>query len=160
MHIRSKELLLIRQDEPDPETSEILNDLSILENLSESRSYPAPMPANICFKILKDDETIGQACLKGIRWINHKSEISMFIRKDMQTKGYGGQALKSIIEYAFNRLNLYRLEAEVIDGNTASVKLLLRNGFVEEGRLREAKYVNGKYKDLLRFGLLKAEFLK
>ena len=160
MHIRSEQLLLVRHRENDPEIPELLNDISILENLSESRSYPAPMPSSICFKILKDNELIGQACLKGIRWINHKSEISLFIKKEMQSRGYGAQALKAIIEYGFNRMNLYRLEAEVIDGNAASIKLLKKYGFKEEGRLREAKFVDGKYKDLLRFGLLKKEFIK
>ncbi len=76
----------------------------------------------------------------------------------MQAKGYGEKALGAIIEFGFKRLNLYRLEAEVIDGNIPSVKLMRKFGFVEEGRLREAKYVNGIYKDLLRFGLLRKEY--
>jgi RimJ/RimL family protein N-acetyltransferase len=160
MHLRSEQLLLVRQNENDPEITELLNDISILENLSESRSYPAPMPSSICFKIIKDGALIGQACLKAIKWINHKSEISIFIKKEMQSKGYGSEALTTILDYGFNRLNLYRMEAEVIDSNTASIKILKQHGFREEGRLREAKFVNGKYKDLLRFGLLKKEYSK
>ncbi|MCD4725796.1 MAG: GNAT family N-acetyltransferase, partial [Bacteroidales bacterium] len=67
-------------------------------------------------------------------------------------------ALQAIIEYAFKRLNLYRLEAEVIDGNLASLKLVDKAGFTAEGRLRKAKFINGEYRDLLRFGLLRREF--
>ncbi len=76
----------------------------------------------------------------------------------MRSKGYGLKALQSIIEFGFNRLNLYRMEAEVIDGNLAPLKLMVKTGFTEEGRLRKAKYVNGEYKDLLRFGLLREEY--
>jgi len=154
------ELQLVRHDETDSSVQKILDDPGILENLSEARSYPAPMPSNICFRIEKDGEAIGQVCLKAIRWINHKAQISMFIKKDMQSKGFGMKALNAIIDYGFNRLNLYRLEAEVIDGNESSIKMVRKTGFTEEGRLREAKFVNGEFRDLLIFGLLKKDHNK
>jgi RimJ/RimL family protein N-acetyltransferase len=152
------ELHLQRHEEPDPQFQHLLNDPGILESMAEARSYPSGMPAKICFRIDLKAEPIGQVCIKNIKWINHKAELSMFIRKDMQGKGYGSSAFRAIITFGFNRLNLYRLEGEVIDGNTASIRLLEQNGFVEEGRLREAKFVNGVYKDLLRFGLLRKEW--
>ncbi|MDT8393614.1 MAG: GNAT family protein [Bacteroidales bacterium] len=158
MKLKANDLILVRHEEPDPAVALILDDPEILETLSEARSYPAPMPASICFRIEKEGEVIGQVCLKRIRWINHKAEISLFISRSMQGRGYGRQAIESIIEFGFKRLNLYRLEAEVIDGNKASLKLLKRSGFIEEGRLRKAKFVKGEYKDLLRFGLLKDEY--
>jgi ribosomal-protein-serine acetyltransferase len=151
-------IALVRHAMPDSDIQEILNDPQILENLSESRSYPGPMPAEICFRITKDGETIGQVCIKNIKWINRKAEIGFFVRRDMQGKGYGTSALKAIINYGFRRLNLYRLEAELIDGNEASMKMLLKEGFREEGRLREAKFINGRYRDLIRFGLLEKEY--
>jgi RimJ/RimL family protein N-acetyltransferase len=158
MIITTKDLKLVRHEGSDPEMSEILHDPSILENLSESRSLPAPMPVNICFRIEKKGKVIGQACIKNIKWINHKAELSVFIGRSEHGRGYGTEALKAIIAYGFNRLNLYRLEAEVIENNAASVKMIKGQGFKEEGRLREAKFVNGTYYDLLRFGMLKREF--
>ena len=158
MIISTKELELVRHDEEDPKVKELLNDPAILESMSEARSYPAPMPSMVCFSIQKDGHVIGQVCLKRIRWINHKAEISLFITGQEQGKGYGLAALQAIMDFGFNRLNLYRLEGEVIDGNTPSMKLMNKLGFVEEGRLREAKFVNGKYFDLLRYGILRREF--
>ena len=158
MIIEKKGFKLVRHEEADPNISEILHDPTILENLSEAKSYTAPMPLNICFRIDKEDATIGQVCLKNIKWINHKAEISLFITAKEQSKGYGLGALEAIIEYGFNRLNLYRLEAEVVESNTASIKLLQRTGFTREGCLRQAKFVNGTYKDLLRYGLLRNEY--
>jgi len=158
MIITADDLKLVRHEGPDPEMSEILHDPAILENMSEARSYTAPMPSNICFRIEKASRVIGQACLKNIRWINHKAELSIFIEKKEQGQGHAGTALAAIIEYGFKRMNLYRIEAEVVAGNTASMKLVRKHGFVEEGRLREAKFVNGAYQDLLRFGLLRREY--
>lgn len=158
MIITADNLKLVRQEGPDPEMSEILHDPAILENMSEARSYTAPMPSNICFRIEKKGQVIGQACLKNIKWINHKAELSIFIEKNEQGQGYAGTAIAAIIEYGFNRMNLYRLEAEVLASNTASLRLIRKQGFIEEGRLREAKFVNGKYHDLLRFGLLRREY--
>lgn len=158
MIINTNGLMMIRHDELDPQIHEVLQDPSILENLSEARSFPDRMPSSICFRIEKDEDIIGQICLKHITWTNRKAEVSLFIRKDMQEKGHGSLALQAIIEYAFKRLNLYRLEAEVIDGNLASLKLVDKAGFTAEGRLREAKFINGEYRDLLRFGLLHREY--
>ncbi len=57
MIISKKGLDLIRQEEPDLQIQEILNDPSILEKLSESHSYPSPMPTKICFRIEKEGAT-------------------------------------------------------------------------------------------------------
>ena len=158
MIINTNGLMMIRQDESETQTREILQDPGILENLAEAKSFPEGMPSSICFRIEKDEDIIGQVCLKNIRWVNRKAELSLFIKKDMQEQGHGSLALQAIIEYAFKRLNLYRLEAEVIDGNLASLKLVDKAGFTAEGRLRKAKFMNGEYRDLLRFGLLRREF--
>ena len=158
MIISTKELELVRHEEDDPKVVELLHDPEILESMSEARSYPAAMPSTICFSIEKDRQVIGQACLKRIRWINHKAEISLFITGQEQGNGYGRIALEAIVAFGFNRLNLYRLEAEVVDGNVPSMKLMKKLGFTEEGRLREAKFVNGKYHDLLRYGMLRREY--
>ncbi len=158
MIIHTEGLRLVRHQEPDPLIQEIINDPAILEKMAEARSYPGPMPASICFRLEKDDNAIGQACVKNIKWINHKAEVSLFVRSDMQGQGIGSNALKALLEFGFKRLNLYRIEAEVIDGNTPSVRLLEKNNFSLEGRLREAKFVNGLYFDLLRYGLLRREY--
>lgn len=158
MIINTHNIQLVRQDSEDIQVKALLQDLSILESMSEANSYPGPMPEKICFRIEKDGRITGQVCLKRIRWINHKAEISLFVIPEAQGMGMGWAALEAIISYGFNRLNLYRLEAEVIENNAPSIRLMKKAGFTEEGRLREAKFMNGSYHDLLRFGLLRREF--
>lgn len=55
-------------------------------------------------------------------------------------------------------MNLHRLEAEVIETNSASIKLIEKFGFKKEGVLREAKFQNGKFIDIYRYGLLRSEY--
>jgi len=156
--INSKNILLKLSNEEDEQLKELSSNSPDLVNMSEVRTYPAKMPAEIYFRIEKENELIGEVNLSRIRWYNRKCEISILIKKEWQGKGFGKEAMKEIINFAFNRMNLHRLEAEVIEFNEVSLKLIEGLGFKREGKLREAKYFNGKYWDIIRFGLLKNEW--
>ncbi|NIT99570.1 MAG: GNAT family N-acetyltransferase, partial [Nitrosopumilaceae archaeon] len=91
---------------------------------------------------------------------NRKAEISILISPEYQDKGYGKEALLMLMRFAFKKMNLYRLEAEVIDYNDKAKSLFEKVGFIPEGRLREAKYNDGKYYDVLRYGMLRHEYDK
>ncbi len=131
-----------------------------LDQMSETRSYPSKMPEKMTFKIEKDDAIIGEVSFSRLRWFNRKAELSLILKKEHQGKGYAKNILKTAINFAFNRMNLHRLEAEIIETNKRSQKIIEGLGFAFEGELREAKYQNGKYVSVLRYGLLKQEFDK
>ena len=160
MKIETEALVLKSTSNKDDELKEMFQNISILSNMSEKSIRPVDVPSEITFRIEKEDELIGEIRIKNIKWYNRKAELSLMIAPIHQGKGYGTDALEKIIEYAFNTMNFYRLEAEVIDFNEPSKKLVEKCGFVFEGRLREAKYVNGKYYDILRYGLLKKGWTK
>ena len=131
-----------------------------ITNMTEVKLYPPNLPTEFTFEIIYDENVIGELKLKSFRWINRKAELSIFILKEFRNKGFGKEAISTIIKYAFEKLNLHRLEAEVIEYNEGSKKMVEGFGFILEGRLREAKHSNGKYYDILRYGLLKSEFNK
>ena len=116
------------------------------------------MPTEMIFRIEKESTLIGEVRLKNLRWFNRKAELSIIVHKEQQGQGYGKEVLEYLIDYAFNKMNLHRLEAEALEFNEASVMMLEKIGFHLEGRLREAKYHNDKYWDILRYGLLKSEY--
>jgi RimJ/RimL family protein N-acetyltransferase len=116
------------------------------------------MAESIEFIIYDAEEPIGQVSFKSIRWFNRKAELSLFIKPEFQGRKYGMKILETMMEYAFGKLNFYRLEAEVIEYNKKAIKLVEMLGFTLEGRLRQAKYSEGKYFDILRYGILKHEF--
>ena len=66
-------------------------------------------------------------------------------------RGVMRRAVASFAPWVMDELRLYRLAAQVIDGNQASVRVLLHNGFVEEGTMRRAVVKDGAPLDLRLF---------
>ncbi|OGU61729.1 MAG: hypothetical protein A2V66_04485 [Ignavibacteria bacterium RBG_13_36_8] len=159
--ILQSENLMLRMTKPDdPELESLVQNAEELYNMSEVRLYPEGMPKEIAFRIEKDGKLIGEVRFKTVKWYNRKGELSIIFKKEFQHKGYGKEVLKTIMRYAFEKMNLHRLECEVIDYNEPSKKLVESLGFVLEGRLREGKYSDGKYYDVLRYGILRNEYEK
>ncbi len=80
--------------------------------------------------------------------------IAYWVVPDEQGEGYCTEATGLLCEYAFAERRLNKLRADVLATNDASRTVLEKLGFVEEGLLREEKYVYGEYVDVHRFGLL------
>ena len=68
------------------------------------------------------------------------------------------QALQALLQYAFETLNLNRLEADIDPRNQASARTLERLGFQKEGHLRERWIVNDEISDTDLYGLLRREW--
>jgi ribosomal-protein-alanine N-acetyltransferase len=89
---------------------------------------------------------------------NHRANIGYDLQADYWRKGYATEALKAVISFGFNELQVNRIEAEVMQGNTASEKLLARLRFTKEGILRQWMYWNDQYYDMSMFSLLQSDF--
>lgn len=70
--------------------------------------------------------------------------------------GYTTEAIQAVIKFGFNDLNLNRIEANVMQGNIASEKLLARVGFVNEGIFKDKLLFNEKYYDMTVFSVYKS----
>lgn len=102
---------------------------------------------------------IGQIDLIGIDWVNRFGTLGIVIGStENLSKGYGTEAIKLIQDFAFNKLNLHKLELEVRAYNNRAIRCYEKCGFVEEGRLRENFYTDGEYTDTLVMGILKSEY--
>ncbi|KUO62753.1 MAG: acetyltransferase [Gracilibacter sp. BRH_c7a] len=78
--------------------------------------------------------------------------------KELWGQGYGTDSLRTFINYLFNQWNFRRLTVEIWAGNLRALSCYTSLGFVEEGRLREAYYIDGKYYDGIILGLLKKNY--
>ncbi len=111
-------------------------------------------------RTLADDTVIGFVALFNIKWSNQSAEMAIGIGdKAYRSKGYGQDALKLLLNYAFNELNLHRVGLTVMDYNEPAIKAYQRVGFVLEGTQRQAVQREGKRYDLLSFGILRDEFV-
>ena len=70
------------------------------------------------------------------------------------------EALQTIIHFGFNELDINRIEAEVMQGNIISEKLLEKLNFVREGILRQWMLWNGQYYDMTMYSLLRTDYYK
>lgn len=91
---------------------------------------------------------------------HRRAEAYYMLRNDVdKQKGYMSEAFPEVLKFGFSEMNLHRVEALVADWNEPSVKLLVKNGFVKEGIVREDYVVNGKNEDSVCYSLLKHEWL-
>ena len=74
-----------------------------------------------------------------------------------QGNGYMTEAVNTVIPFAFDHLRLHRVEAACLPSNVASIRLLGRCGFSEEGLARRYLKINGRWEDHLLFGLLASD---
>ena len=110
----------------------------------------------IVFSIVtKTDQHIGWAGIYEINWISRKGEIRFFIgEKKFWGKGYATETVSLLVDYAFNKLNLHRIYGGTNEENVGSIKVFKNNKFIQEGILKEEHFRNGKYYDVLRFGVI------
>jgi len=107
----------------------------------------------------EDNRLIGKAVIEDIEWANGNSAIRFGIgSSDDRRKGYGSQALRMLLRFAFAEINMFRVTANVPEYNEAAIDLLKKFGFVEEVRRRQALARDGRRWDLLVFGLMKDDW--
>lgn len=69
--------------------------------------------------------------------------------KDHLNRGLMTEAVGLVTDYAFSRLRLHRIEANVMPWNRASLRVAEKNGYEPEGLAREYLYINGRWEDHL-----------
>ena len=88
-----------------------------------------------------------------------KAELGYVLTRDEnKRKGYMSEAISTILEYGFNFMHLNRVEACIGPGNIASLSLIRKYGFTQEGYLRQHFIRDGKIEDSMIFSLLKEEY--
>jgi len=88
----------------------------------------------------------------------HRANIGYDLQTEHWNNGYITEALKTVINFGFDQLEINRIEAEVMQGNNISEKVLDKLNFKNEGVLREWMFWNGKHYDMTMFSLLKADY--
>jgi RimJ/RimL family protein N-acetyltransferase len=110
-------------------------------------------------RMRSDDRLIGFARLYWIEWSNSAGFVQLGIGDpNDRGQGYGSEALRLLLQYAFDELNLYRLTALIPEYNTVALHVFSKSGFVEEVRRRQSVNRDGKRWDLIHMGILQEEW--
>ena len=114
-------------------------------------------PLNMC--IFRDDRMIGTIGFVDFDHAAKVTEIGYWIDADEQGKGTVSRATEKMLELAFEKLCMNRVQIRCVDANVRSAAIPRRFGFVEEGRQRQHVIRDGKKYDFLIFGLLRDEWI-
>jgi RimJ/RimL family protein N-acetyltransferase len=106
-----------------------------------------------------DGRIIGFVELDGILWNHRVGWISISIgEKQSWANGYGKEAMRCLLAYAFHELNLYRLQLTVFSYNERAIRLYESLGFTKEGCYRQFLQRDGSRHDMILYGLLAGEW--
>lgn len=117
---------------------------------------------NIVFAIVDklSGEAIGAVGVHHIDEANGKAEVGYWLAKSYWGKGIVVEAVDRVNEFLFGERKLQRVFARVWHPNVRSARVLEKAGFMQEGRLRREVKRNGRWMDVLHFGLLREEWAK
>lgn len=113
-------------------------------NLSKKKIYREKDEKRFIFK--KSGKIVGSSDLYSIKK-DHKATIRFWVAEDFQGQGIATNALKIILEYAFDKLNLVRVDAYVFKKNIGSQRTLEKLGFENEGLLKKFDKKGDEYID-------------
>jgi ribosomal-protein-alanine N-acetyltransferase len=119
-----------------------------------------------CFRFrvfLRDDETriLGAVSLRRVEHgVNHSCALGYSLDKDHTGRGYMREAVRAAIRFAFEELNLMRIEATYVPDNERSAKVLAALGFEVEGTLRKMMMVEDEFADHVVCSLLNPNWRK
>ncbi|MGD9147678.1 MAG: GNAT family protein [Anaerolineae bacterium] len=147
----------------DPETRRFMNVRYPISMVEEEKWWEGFLERknDHIFAIEAEDGTyIGNIGLHGIEHENRRAQLGVTIgNKHVWGKGYGTDAIKAVLGWAFNYLNLNRVSLTVFAYNKRAIHCYQKVGFEHEGTMRQARYVDGRYHDELVMGVLRGEFL-
>ena len=147
----------------DFETTDYVGRSDAIMTLEEEKKYlesePNPNARYFSIVTLENDELIGTISLEKISGIHRTAVLGIFIgNKDYRSKGYGTEAIKLLLDYGFNYLNLNSIRLDLMEFNERALKCYQKCGFKEYGRQRKCRFVNGKYYDIISMDILAEEF--
>lgn len=116
---------------------------------------------NVVFAIrrLENDNLLGFISLEAILWNHRVAWLAMGIgNKEHRGQGFGQEAIRLAVAFAFQELNLHRVQLSVFEYNEPGIRAYEKMGFTREGSYREFMERDGKRYDMHIYGLLRHEW--
>ena len=122
------------------------------------RRYRGHEPASWGIEHLDSGRIIGTIGFMWIQEDNNAAEVGYSLARDFWGKGYMTEALRAVIQYGFDGLNLNRIEAQHETTNPASGAVMRKCGMLHEGTLRGRLYNKGRYVDVQLYAILRQDY--
>lgn len=149
-HIRNKEHFLPWEDKKPDDYYTYFYHMQMVK--SEKAAIKRGDELDFWIFRLTDGKLIGKVVLFSISFGNVSSAVLGYkLDSQAQKCGYMHEAINAVICFAFNELNLHRLEINIIPRNERSIKVAEAAGFSLEGKSEKFMRINGVWEDHLRF---------
>jgi ribosomal-protein-alanine N-acetyltransferase len=135
-----------------------------LKSMEETKEFyakyipPSPTRFRLGIVLKETNELIGTLGFHRFSKRDSCAEAGADLMRSHWGKGLMTEALKSLLEFGFNDMNLNRIEATANLKNARSIRLMERIGFQKEGVLRKKYFYKGQYHDDVVYSLLKEEW--
>jgi RimJ/RimL family protein N-acetyltransferase len=135
-----------------------------LEPLAGTRNWweeARANPSTFAFAIeTKAGELVGVCSLEDVISPIRSAALGIWIGKPYWDRGYGTDATRALARFGFQEMNLQRIGLSVYEINLPAIRVYETVGFKEEGRARRAHFIDGRYVDVVRMGLLADELIE
>ncbi|EOD00225.1 GNAT family N-acetyltransferase [Caldisalinibacter kiritimatiensis] len=154
---------------------EYMNDPDVILNLWTGIPYPVTLKQekawyesqkdnkntyNFAIETLADRLYIGGCGINELDLKNGVAIVGIMIgHKDYRGKGYGTDAMRVLLDFIFNQINVNKVQLHAFAFNERAIKSYKKCGFIEEGRIRQRIFRNGKYHDEIVMGILREEYI-
>ena len=129
------------------------------ESALERTAGTAPSLLHFVIETLDGNVPIGFSSLMDINWRDRNAEVGIIVGDaTARGKGYGTDAMLVLLNVAFNWYQLHRVYLHVLSDNDPAIRSYEKCGFVQEGSLREAVFVDGAYSDMLLMSILDRDY--
>ncbi len=106
----------------------------------------------------EDRAHIGNASIHEIDWVSRVAWFGLFIGEPAAwNRGFGSDAIQTLVRFAFEDMNLRKLRIAVFDYNDRAKHVLASRGFVQEGKLERDFYREGTYHDIVILSTFRPE---
>lgn len=123
------------------------------------KQYDDPSSFSLAIVLEHGDVHIGNCGLHHINHFDRSAEFGIMIGDPgSREKGYGTEAGRLLIDFAFRELNLHRVELRVFSFNIRAKALYEKLGFILEGSKRESYFRHGMFHDTLMMAILDSEW--
>ena len=96
-----------------------------------------------------EGDLVGRCGIIRLDWKNRVGELAIMIGTPYRGRGYGREAMQLLCDFCFKEMNLHKLKVTVFAFNKAAIRCYERNGFVQEGVLKQEIFREGAYQDVV-----------
>ena len=106
-----------------------------------------------------DKKVIGMCFLHSFNFLHRRAEMAFNLSRSYWKQGYATEATREMIQFAFRRWNLNRIEGTCMLDNIASARVMEKLGMKFEGILRQHSYAKNRFHDLKLYSILRNEVM-